>query len=76
MNKLTDLNDTLHAQLQRLAAADGDSLKGEIERSRAVAGISKSIIENAKLALEGEKFLCGTAGATLPPMLEVGGPEE
>ena len=76
MNKLTDLNDALHAQLQRLASADGESLKGEIERSRAVSGIAKNIVENARLALEGERFLCSERGATLPPMLENGGAEE
>lgn len=71
-NKLTDLNDALHAQLQRLESASGDNLKGEIERSRAVSGIAKNIVENAKLALEGERFLCTERGATLPPMLEHG----
>lgn len=48
----------------------------KLERSRAVSGIAKNIVENARLALEGERFLCSERGATLPPMLENGGAEE
>lgn len=57
-NKSIDLNNHLFEQLERLNDTDlkGDDLKEEIERSKAVAGISKNIIENSKLALEAEKL--------------------
>ena len=57
-NTLVDLNDQLFEQLERLNDVElkGDDLKEEIERSKAVAGISKNIIENSKLALEAEKL--------------------
>ncbi len=53
-NKLSDLNDHLFAQLERLSdeTVKGDELKEEIERSRAVTGISQRITENARLTLD------------------------
>jgi len=53
-NKLTDLNDHLFSQLERLNDENikGDDLKQEIERSRAVTGIAKEIVSNASLQLK------------------------
>jgi len=53
-NKLTDLNDHLFAQLERLADENitGDGLKTEIARSRAVADMAQRITEAARLQLE------------------------
>lgn len=63
-NKSIDLNNHLFEQLERLNDTDlkGDDLKEEIERSKAVAGISKNIIENSKLALEAEKIKADFTG--------------
>ncbi|WP_256090380.1 hypothetical protein [Aerococcus urinaeequi] len=63
-NKSIDLNNHLFEQLERLNDTDlkGDDLKEEIERSKAVAGISKNIIENSKLALEAEKLKADFTG--------------
>lgn len=63
-NKSIDLNNHLFEQLERLNDVElkGDDLKEEIERSKAVAGISKSIIENSKLALESEKLKADYTG--------------
>lgn len=51
-NKLVDLNNILFAQMERLSDEDitQEKLDMEVERSKALAGISKQIIENAKLA--------------------------
>ena len=53
-NKLSDLNNHLFAQLERLGdeSVKGDDLKNEIERGKAVAAVSKEIVSNAKLTLD------------------------
>lgn len=55
-NKLTDLNDHLFEQLERLNDNDlkGDKLVAEIDRSKAMAGIASQIIGNAKLVLDAQ----------------------
>lgn len=57
-NKLTDLNDHLFAQLERMGDEDlkGDELKQEIERGKAISGVARQVIDNAQLALEAHKF--------------------
>jgi len=52
-NKLTDLNDHLFAQLERLndEDLDADEVKVEIERSRAIASIAKEIVSGAQTRL-------------------------
>lgn len=57
-NTLSDLNNHLFAQLERLSDEDlkGEELNKEIERSKAVNGVAKNIIDNAKTALDGAKF--------------------
>lgn len=71
-NKLTDLNDHLFAQLERLSDEDvkGDKLNEEIERSKAVSVIARGIIDNARLALDAQKAICDTV-RTLPPVLRI-----
>jgi len=55
-NKLIDLNNHLFMALERLNddQIQGDALKQEVERSRAVATVGKQIVENARLALDAE----------------------
>tara|TARA_R110001599_G_scaffold33832_3_gene108809 strand:- start:5511 stop:5741 length:231 start_codon:yes stop_codon:yes gene_type:complete len=57
-NKLTDLNDHLFMALERLNDEDtkGEDLNTEIQRSRAIAGVAKNIVQNAALVLEAEKL--------------------
>ncbi|EOW9244850.1 hypothetical protein ACN255_001335 [Vibrio cholerae] len=70
-NKLSDLNNHLFSQLERLSDEDlkGDDLKEEIERSKAVKSIAQEIISGGKLALEAQLELGGVKSA--PEMLEV-----
>ncbi len=53
-NKLTDLNDHLFAQLERLGeeTLEGEKLQAEIERTKAISSIAANIIGNAKLVLD------------------------
>lgn len=69
-NKLTDLNNHLFSQLEKLSDddIDGDKLNEEIERSRAIGGVARLIIDNARLSLDAQKALCDTV-RSLPPML-------
>jgi len=57
-NKLSDLNNHLFAQLERLGEEDlqPEQLKQEIDRAKAINGIAKNIVENARTTLEVLKF--------------------
>lgn len=72
-NKLTDLNNHLFAQLERLGdeGLSEDELKNEIARSKAMSGLASSVVSNARLALDaqiavGDKIRT----AQVPEMLE------
>jgi hypothetical protein len=57
-NKLTDLNDHLFAELERLSdeELEGDKLDEEIRRAEAVCSVSTQIISNGALVLKAEQF--------------------
>lgn len=57
-NKLSDLTNTLFAQLETLDDRDltVDELKLEIDRSKQMVAISGQILDAGRLALEGAKF--------------------
>jgi len=54
-SRLSDLNDHLFAQMERLSDEDleGDDLQAEILRSKAVGSVADKIISNARLVLDG-----------------------
>ena len=56
-NKLSDLNNHLFEQLERLNDDDymNENADKEIERSKAIANVGKTIIENGKLASDAQK---------------------
>lgn len=72
-NKLTDLNDHLFMQLERLndESLSADELQLEIDRSRAVAKIAQGVIANGNLVLRSCEFRDAKldADSDLPPML-------
>lgn len=57
-NKLTDLNDHLFAQLERLTeeGISEDSLKVELRRSKEVAQLAAQTINNARLILDANVY--------------------
>ena len=79
-NKLTDLNNHLFVQLERLM--DDDIMKEnpdlEIKRAEAVTKVADSIIKNANLSLQAYKYAdeWTTGNAKVPEMLRVGAGNE
>ena len=74
-NTLGDLNNHLFAQLERLGdeELEGDKLKEEILRAKAVTDIAGEIIDNANTVLNVMKFQAETLGRSsisIPKMLE------
>lgn len=53
-NRLTDLNNHLFAQLERLGdeSLKGEELRTEIERGKAISQVAQNIIGNAKVVLD------------------------
>lgn len=70
-NKLSDLNNHLFAQIERLGeeGLKGEALTQEIERSKALSQVSGQIVQNAALVLKAEEFK-KEYGITNAPALE------
>jgi hypothetical protein len=58
-NKLSDLNNHLFAQLERLGDEEiaGDQLDEEINRAKAVTDVAQQVIANANLALKAQALM-------------------
>lgn len=76
-NTLIDLNNHLFEQIERLndEELDDNSLEKEIKRTKAMASLATNIIDNARLALDSQKFVeeqygYETKRPKLPEMLE------
>lgn len=70
---LTTLSGHLFDQLERMndESLTTEQIEDEFKRSQAMVGISKTIVDTAKVALEGEKFKneLGYKSEKLPPMI-------
>lgn len=73
-NRLSDLQDHLFSQLERLNDDDlkGEDLQQEIDRSKAISGIAKDVTANAKLVLDAQKaaWEWNKTPGDVPKMLE------
>lgn len=74
-NTLTDLNNYLFEELERLQddSLTDEQLEKEIKRSEAVQKVAKTIIENGTLALHAKKHMdeYGKGGNVELPMLGI-----
>jgi hypothetical protein len=71
-NKLSDLNDHLFMQLERLGdeSLTAEQLAVELERSKAISGIAKDVVSNARLVLDAQTRIADIPEKTqLPQML-------
>jgi hypothetical protein len=72
-NKLTDLNDILFAQLERLTNEDlsQEQITAEVQRTTSVVQVADRIVDTARLQLDGAKFMTDQGGKprTLPASL-------
>lgn len=58
-NKLSDLNDHLFAQLERLADEDmtPEQIESEAKRGASIIGVADQIIKNASLQIQAARLL-------------------
>ncbi len=63
-NRLTDLNDILFAQLERLTdeSMSAEVIAQELQRTQSVVQIADRIVDTAKLQLEGAKLIAAHGG--------------
>ncbi|MDD2208157.1 MAG: hypothetical protein PHG03_00130 [Bacilli bacterium] len=71
-NKLSDVNDYLFEQLERLnddeTLDEANNFEKEIKRARAITGVTSQIVQNAKVALDAKKYLDEAGSESLPNM--------
>lgn len=73
-NKLTDLNNYLFEQLERLNDDEllEQNFEKEIARSKAITNVSSQIINNAKLSLDAKKYVDEFGNnEVVPTMLQI-----
>ena len=72
-NKLTDLNDHLFAQLERLSDEDlsGDKLDQEVKRGEAVVKVADQIVRNASVQLQAAKLVSDHGFDPTPHLPEI-----
>lgn len=72
-NKLSDLNNHLFCQLERLGDEEviEKNLADEVNRAKAIALVSEKIISSAKLALDAQKAFTDGKIEDTPEILRV-----
>lgn len=73
-NKLSDLNDHLFAQLERLANEEltTEQIDAEVRRTDAVVAIADQIVGNAELALKAAKLYADHGEKILNMLPQIG----
>ncbi|WP_299647909.1 hypothetical protein [uncultured Jannaschia sp.] len=73
-NKLSDLNDHLFAQLERLSEENmsAEQVEQEVKRAEAIVGVADQIASNANLQLKAAKLFADHGAAVLPHLPMIG----
>ncbi|MBU2963360.1 hypothetical protein KO516_21540 [Citreicella sp. C3M06] len=77
-NKLSDLNDHLFAQLERLSdeTLSAETIEQEVKRTEAIVSVSDQITGNADLQLKAAKLFAEHGQAILPMLPQIRGKTE
>ena len=77
-NKLTDLQNHLFAQLERMAeeGMTAEQIDQEAKRAEAIVSVADQITRNADLQLKAAKLFADHGQAILPMLPQIGGPRE
>ena len=73
-NKLTDLNNHLFAQLERLSEddLDAEAIEREVKRTEAMVKVADQITGNADLQLKAAKLFAEHGAGVLPMLPQIG----
>lgn len=73
-NSLSDLNNHLFAQLERLGDEEltQEALEKEINRGKAMTQVSQQILDNARVQLKAHEILGGIKSDDRPALLRIG----
>lgn len=77
-NKLTDLNNHLFAQLERLADEDldADAIEREVKRADAIVEVSDQVLRIADTSLKAARLFAEHGNAVLPHLPQIGSEAE
>lgn len=77
-NRLTDLNNHLFAQLERLSeeSLSPEQIENEVQRTDAIVAISDKIVDNARLQLQACKLIADHGDRFMKHLPMLGGPEK
>lgn len=77
-NKLSDLNNHLFAQLERLAdeSMTAEGIEQEAKRAEAIVNVADQISRNADLQLKAAKLFADHGAQVLPMLPQIGKAQE
>jgi hypothetical protein len=77
-NKLTDLNNHLFAQLERLSdeGLTSEQIEQEVKRTDAIVGVAEQIARGADLQLKAATLIANHGDRFRAPLAMLAGPEE
>lgn len=72
-NKLTDLNDHLFAQLERLSdeSLSADDISKEVTRAQAIVDVADCIVANASVQLKAVQLAADHGGFIKVPFMQI-----
>lgn len=73
-NKLSDLNNHLFAQIERLGeeALDADQIKAEVKRADALVALSDQVLSIANTGLKAAELFAKHGDVVLPHLPQIG----